>query len=222
MWAGPNAPMMQPQHGQSWAPAERVRPHAAWYLLPIVLILGSVLGFTALLVGQWEETQYASGPKVAGDPVNGLTVELHQGHPYFVYVRGNAAGPTTCSIAPANGGTADPVALTKKNSWSATDYPSYRYVATFEAPLSGMAKVTCRGATGELLVAPDDTVDGYLGFALLAGLFLGGLGVISAIVIPLRRRNSKRRIRAQRPPTPGPPMPGGAYPQMPPPGPYAG
>ncbi|MFI0445228.1 hypothetical protein [Actinomadura sp. 6N118] len=227
MWAGPNAPMMPPQ-GRAWTPAAPIRPHAAWYLLPIVLILGSVVGFTTLLIGKWEETQIASGPKVRGDPVNGLTVDLHQGHPYFVYVRGNAAGPAACSITPANGGSPDSIQLTKKNSWSATDYPSYRYVATFEAPLTGKARLTCRGATGELLVTPDDTVDGYLGFALLGGLFLGGLGVIAAIVIPLRRRNSKRRAWAQRPPTAGPPTagppgaapPGGGYPQMPPPGPF--
>ncbi|MEU5879682.1 hypothetical protein [Spirillospora sp. NPDC047279] len=221
MWAGPNAPMVPPPHGPVAQPRARIRPHGAWYAFPLVLILGSLLGFGAVLAVFLDDSNVAAGPNATGDPVGGLTVQMTEDHAYFVYVRGNAAAPTSCTLSAAGGGgDRVPVSLTRKNSWSSTEYPSYRYVGTFDAPLTGQARLTCRGATGELLVTPDDTADAYLGLALIAGFFLGGLGVISAIVIAMRRHNSRRAAAVRQPPKA--PAPGGGYPQMPPPGPYGG
>jgi len=91
------------------------------------------------------------------------------------------------------GARSGPVRLTRKNSWSASERPAYRYTATFHAPVSGMARLTCRGTDGPILVAPDDTVDEYLGFALLAAVGLGGFAALGFAVTFVRRGAAKRR-----------------------------
>jgi len=220
MWAGPNAPMLPPQGpGQSWTPRRPVRPHAAWYALPVTLILVGVVGFLLTLALNLDDNRTSDDPSAAGNPASGVTLGMVSGHDYFVYVRDGATGPTACSVR--RPGIA-PIALdlTKKNSWASSDYKSYRYASSFQAPIGGNAvTVTCQGATGSIVVMPDDTSSFYLGLALIIGCGLGGLGIVAFIVIFVRRRNAKRAAPAG-PAGPPPGRPG--YPQMPPPGPYGG
>ncbi|SFN23577.1 hypothetical protein SAMN04489713_101816 [Actinomadura madurae] len=196
MWPGSNVPMgprpMGPgQAGPGWAPAARVGPGAGWYLLPVALIVVAAVGFFTLLAFLWDDSEVAGGPAAVGDPVTGVSVELTEGYGYFVYVRTGGPSPYACRVEA--GQESGPVRLTRKNSWSASDRASYRYTATFEAPVSGSARLTCRGTDGVILVTPDDTAHGYLGLALLVALGLGVLAALAFVVILVRRGGAKRR-----------------------------
>ncbi|MGI5202712.1 hypothetical protein ACQEU6_14215 [Spirillospora sp. CA-108201] len=180
------------QPGPGWAPRQRrVGPSAGWYALPIALVLVAVIGFFTTLAVLWDDSEVAEGPSAAGDPASGVTVRLTEGYGYFVYVREGGPTPYACRVEA--GERSGPVPLTRKNSWSASDHASYRYTATFKAPVSGDARLTCRGADGPILVTPDDTAHGYLGLALLAALGLGGLAAVAFAVTFLRRGGAKRR-----------------------------
>jgi hypothetical protein len=179
------------QAALGWEPAARIRPGAGWYLLPIVLVLVAVVGFFTLLAFLWDDSEVAGGPAAVGDPASGMSVDLTEGYGYFVYVRTGGSSPYACRVEA--GAESGPVRLTRKNSWSASDRTSYRYTATFEAPVSGAARLTCRGTDGPILVTPDDTAHGYLGLALLVALGLGGLAALAFVVILVRRGGAKRR-----------------------------
>jgi hypothetical protein len=194
MWPGSNLPMGPPPAGPAGpplAPPQRIRPRAGWYALPIVLVLVAAIGFFSLLGLLWDDSEVAEGPSAAGDPVTGVTVQLTRDYRYFVYVRTGGSSPYSCSVEA--GAESGPVPLTRKNSWSASDHASYRYTATFTAPVTGDARLTCRGTDGPILVTPDDTVHGYLGIALLAALGLGGLAALAFVVTLVRRSGAKRR-----------------------------
>ncbi|WP_165978650.1 hypothetical protein [Actinomadura darangshiensis] len=188
--AGP-PPMGPGQPGPQWAPQRRVTPGAGWYALPIVLLLVAAIGFFTLFAFLWDDSQVADGPSAAGDPVAGVSLSLTEGYGYFVYVRTGRSSPYACRIEA--GERSGSVRLTRQNSWSASDRRDYRYTATFTAPLTGSGRLTCRGTEGPILVTPDDTVHGYLGFALLAALGLGGLAALALVVIVVRRSGAKRR-----------------------------
>ncbi|NVI87309.1 hypothetical protein [Actinomadura sp. BRA 177] len=181
----------------SWVPERRVGPSAGWYVLPVVLLFVALVGFFAVLAFLWDDSKVADGPPAAGDPVVGVRVQLSEGYGYFLYVRTGGSSPYSCVVD--LGERSGPVRLTRKNSWSATDRAGYRYTATFLAPVSGTARLTCKGTDGPILVTPDDTVHGYLGFALLAALGLGGLAALSFAVTLLRRGAAKRRTIAPPP-----------------------
>lgn len=195
MWPGSTPPMGPPagpgQAGPSRAPAQPVRPAAAWYALPAALLIAAVAGFAAMLAFLWDDSEVAYGPSASGDPVTGVRVQLSEGYSYFIYVRTGGSSPYACSVEV--GERSGRIALTRKNSWSAAEHPSYRYTATFEAPVSGTALLTCRGTDGPILVTPDDTVHAYLGFAVVAALGLGGLAAVSCTVTVVRRGGAKRR-----------------------------
>lgn len=197
MWPGSNPPMGPPpvepgRPGPGWTPQpQRISPSAGWYALPVVLVLVAAIGFLTLLALLWDDSEAAGGPSAAGDPASGVTVRLTEGYGYFVYVREGGPSPYACRVEA--GERSGPVQLTRKNSWSASDHASYRYTATFRAPVSGEARLTCRGADGPILVTPDDTADGYLGLALLAALGLSGLAAVAFIVTILRRSGARRR-----------------------------
>lgn len=197
MWPGSNPPMGPPPVGQGqpepgWTPRrQRIRPSAGWYALPIVLVLVAVIGFFTVLALLWDDSEAAEGPAAVGDPATGVSLRLTEGYGYFVYVREGGPSPYACRVEA--GERSGPVQLTRKNSWSASDHTSYRYTATFTAPVSGDARLTCRGADGPILVTPDDTAHGYLGLALLTALGLGGLAAVAFVVTILRRGGAKRR-----------------------------
>ncbi|MBB6393873.1 hypothetical protein BKA00_000787 [Actinomadura coerulea] len=182
----------RPGPGEGWTPQRRrVGPSAGWYALPIALVLVAVIGFATVLAFLWDDSEVAGGPAAVGDPASGVTVRLTEGYGYFVYVREGGPSPYACRVEA--GERSGPVQLTRKNSWSASDHASYRYTATFRAPVSGDARLTCRGAEGPILVTPDDTADGYLGLSLLTALGLGGLAAVAFIVTILRRSGAGRR-----------------------------
>ncbi|NKZ07513.1 hypothetical protein [Actinomadura latina] len=193
MRPGPNPPMGPPPLGSaapSWVPERRVGPGAGWYALPVVLLVAAVAGLLAALAFLWDDYQVAGGPAAAGDPVAGVRVQLSEGYGYFLYVRTGGPSPYSCVVQV--GERSGPVRLTRKNSWSAAERAGYRYTATFQAPASGTARLTCRGTGGPILVAPDATVHGYLGSAFLAALVLGGLAALSFVITFLRRRAARR------------------------------
>ncbi|WP_089312272.1 hypothetical protein [Actinomadura mexicana] len=178
--------------GPGWTPPRRrVGPSAGWYALPIVLVLVAVIGFLTVLALLWDDSEVAEGPVAVGDPASGVALRLTEGYGYFVYVREGGPSPYACRVEA--GEQSGPVQLTRKNSWSASDHASYRYTATFRAPVSGDARLTCRGAEGPILVTPDDTAHGYLGLALLTALGLGGLAAVAFVVTILRRGGARRR-----------------------------
>ncbi|MFB4307686.1 hypothetical protein [Actinomadura sp. GTD37] len=183
------------QARRPWAPERRpVSPGAGWYALPAVLVLVAAAGFLAALALLWDDSRAADGPAAAGDPVAGVRVRLSEGHGYFLYVRTGGSTPYRCGVEV--GERSGPLRLTRKNSWSAAERPAHRYTATFTAPVTGAGLLTCRGADGPILVAPDDTVDAYLGFAVLAALGLGGLAGLSFAVAFVRRGAAERRAAA--------------------------
>jgi len=196
MWPGSNPPLgpppMEPGRvAPSPVPERRILPGAGWYALPVALVFAAVVGFSTVLALLRDDSRAADGPAAAGDPVAGVRVQLSEGYGYFVYVRAGGTSPYACGVQV--GARSGPVRLTRKNSWSASERPAYRYTATFHAPVSGMARLTCRGTDGPILVAPDDTVDEYLGFALLAAVGLGGFAALGFAVTFVRRGAAKRR-----------------------------
>ncbi|MDL4770975.1 MULTISPECIES: hypothetical protein [Thermomonosporaceae] len=171
-----------------------MRPRAGWYALPAVLLLAASAGFLGVLACTWEDVEAADGPVVSGDPRIGVTVRLAEGRTYFVYVREHASSPYRCAVALA--GASGPLRLTRENSWSAAGHPGYRYTATFKAPLTGPARLTCRGEGGGLLVTPDGTVRTYRGLAFLGAVGVAGPAVLAIAVIAVTRRRSAGRARA--------------------------
>ncbi|WUH96328.1 hypothetical protein OHR68_22380 [Spirillospora sp. NBC_00431] len=199
---GPGGPGQPGGPGPSWGPAPpRIRPSAGWYFLPLVLLVVAAVGFFVTFAFLWDDTEAADGPSASGQPQAGVMIELSQGHGYFLYVRTGGSSPFACSAVV--GERSGPIQLTRKNSWSASEHPSYRYTASFEAPVSGTALLTCRGTDGPILVTPDDTSYAYLGFAALAAIGLGVAGAIAFTVIIVRRGGAKRRAAAVDTPPPG-------------------
>ncbi|MGP4025073.1 hypothetical protein [Actinomadura sp. 3N407] len=196
MWPGSNPPLEPPPTGRgqavpSWPRAQQIKPGAGWYALPVVLILVAIAGFFTVFAFLWDDSQVADGRSATGDPVAGVRVELSEGYGYFIYVRIGESSPFACSVEV--GERTGPIGLTRKNSWSAGEHPSYRYTATFEAPASGTAMLRCRGTVGPILVTPDDTVHGYLGLAVLGAMGLGTLAAVAFVVTLVRRGGAKRR-----------------------------
>ncbi|MFI6521588.1 hypothetical protein ACIBF1_38975 [Spirillospora sp. NPDC050679] len=197
MWAAPHAPHPSPRSG----------PSAGWYSVPAILVAAAVIWTVLFVAGNAEGLSAAGGPSAEGDAESGVTVRLAEGYGYFLYVDRDAPAPTSCSVTAA--GAYGQVALTRKNSWSASTEAGHRYTATFQAPLSGRARLTCQGTQGRILVKPDDTVAGYLGLTIIGG---GGALVLAGVVwavVFVRRNNARRRAAA-------PPGAPGGYP----PGPY--
>ncbi|MGI5168899.1 hypothetical protein ACQEU3_31580 [Spirillospora sp. CA-253888] len=194
MWAAPHAP---PRKG----------PSAGWYSVPAVLVTATVAWSVLFTAGNAEGLNAAGGPSAQGDAESGVVVRLAEDYGYFLYVDRDAPAPTSCSVEAA--GARGQVALTRKNSWSAGTEVGHRYTATFQAPLSGRARLTCQGTQGRILVKPDDTVAGYFGLTIIGGG--GALVVAGAVwaVVFVRRHNARRRAGAF------PAAPGGH-----PPGPY--
>ncbi|GAA4230677.1 hypothetical protein GCM10022254_26080 [Actinomadura meridiana] len=178
------------QAGSSWTAPPPIRPSARWYALPAVLVVVAVAGLLALVAALWDDAQAADGPSAAGSPETGVTIQLSRAHGYFLYVRTGGLSPFACSVKV--GERSGPIRLTRQNSWSASEHPEYRYTASFEAPVSGRALLTCRGTEGPILVTPDDTVHGYIGLAVMVALGLGGVAVIAFVVIIVRRGGAKR------------------------------
>jgi hypothetical protein len=195
MWPGSNLPMGPPPAGRGqvpppWTPQRRAGPRGGWYALPVALLLAAVVGFFTVLALLWDDSKVAGGPKAAGVPARGVAVRLSEGHGYFLYVRTGSSTPYACAVRA--GERSGPIRLTRKNSWSASDRAGYRYTATFEAPVTGAALLTCRGTDGLVLVVPDDTADAYIGFAVFAALAVGGLAVLGFVVIAFRRSAARR------------------------------
>ncbi|NEA26740.1 hypothetical protein [Actinomadura bangladeshensis] len=194
MWPGSNVPMGPPpvdpgRAAPSWPPPRR-GPGAGWYALPVALVAVAVVGFFTLVGFLWEDSEVANGPPSSGDPAAGVPIRLSEGHDYFVYVRTGGSTPYACSVRA--GQRFGPIRLTRKNSWSASDRAGYRYTATFTAPVTGDAVLTCRGTDGPVMVTPDDTAHAYLGLALFTALGLGGLAVLSFVVVLVRRSAARR------------------------------
>lgn len=201
MWPGATPPMGPPPppagpgpQGPGWGPPPRIRPAAGWYALPAVLVVLAVVGFLATFVVLWDDTDAANGPSGEGDPAAGVTIQLEEGFGYFIYVRTGESTPFACSVKVDE--RSGPIRLTRKNAWSASDHASYRYTATFTAPVSGTALLTCRGTDGPILVTPDDTANGYLGLALFAVIGVGMIAFVALIVTVVRRGGAKRRAAA--------------------------
>ncbi|MGH3239123.1 MAG: hypothetical protein ACRDNL_02020 [Spirillospora sp.] len=214
MWPGSNPPMGPPPMdpggpggpggpGQPpWGPPPPpIRPSAGWYALPLVLVVVAAVGFLITFAFLWDDSEAADGPSASGNPVAGVTVELSRGYGYFLYVRTGGSSPFACSVEV--GDRSGPIRLTRKNSWSASDHASYRYTASFEAPVSGTALLTCRGTDDPIMVTPDDTSYAYLGGAFLIAMGLGLFAVIAFIVMIVRRGGAKRRAAAVDTPPPG-------------------
>ncbi|XVQ13854.1 hypothetical protein ACQP1W_15330 [Spirillospora sp. CA-255316] len=210
MWPGSDLPMGPPPQPptQSGVPSRKdlppIRPGSGWYALPLSLVLVPLLLFIVVFALNWENSQVADGPSAGGDARAGISVELTAGHTYFLYVRLGDPAPSSCALT-GQDGRPDPFPLTREHDWSASDRTGYRYAATFEAPRSGSARLTCEGAVGDMLMTPDDTAYGYLGLALLAVLGFGAAGAVAFVVIAMMRNNGvKRRRAAMAPPPPGP------------------
>lgn len=169
----------------------RIRPGAGWYALPITLVAAALIGFLVVLLLVADEMDTADDEPTTGDPRTGVTVQLTEGAGYFIYVRESGTDPISCTVTV--GETSGAVELTRKNAWSASPRDSYKYSASFTAPVSGEAKLTCRGADGVVTVTPDDTAFGYLGIAMLVGIGVSILAIIAFIVIMVRRGAAKRR-----------------------------
>ena len=207
MWPGANPPPGPPPgqgpqgpQGPVWAPEpRRIRPSAGWYALSAVLLLVAAVGFFAVFAFLVDDSNAADGPSASGSPATGVTIRLREGYGYFVYVRTGQAAPLTCSVRVDE--RSGPVRLTRKNAWSASDHPTYRYTASFEAPVSGTALLTCRGTGGPILVTPDDTANAYIGFAFFAGFGMGVLAIVVFVVTLVRRAASARRSAAVRGPS---------------------
>jgi hypothetical protein len=199
MWAGQNPSMGQPVRRPLWSAGPPVvRPAAGWYAVPVVLVLIAVAATAIVLGVTWNASQAAGGPPAKGDPAAGIQVQLVGGHAYFLYVQPSTAPPTSCTVASAIT-PATPVALTRENSWNAADRPGLRYAATFTAPASGRARLTCQGAANPMLVTPDDTVHGVIGLTVLLALGVVGAGAVFFLVIFLRRRSVRRRLTYRLP-----------------------
>ncbi|TDC82743.1 hypothetical protein [Actinomadura sp. 7K507] len=196
MWPGSNPPVGPPPTGRgpagaSWTAARPVKPGAGWYALPILLVLVAVTGFFTVFAFLRDDSRVADGPSANGDPVAGVRIRLSDGHGYFIYVRTGQSSPFACSVEV--GDLTGPIRLTRKNAWNAAERTSYRYTATFEAPVSGSAMLRCRGTEGPILVTPDDTVRGYLGLALITAMGLGALAAVSFVITLVRRGGARRR-----------------------------
>lgn len=197
MWPGPNPPTGPPPTGPGPVPPpripeRRVRPGAGWYALPVALVLVAAVGVLTMLAFLWDDRQVADGPPATGDPVAGMRVQLSEGYGYFVYVRTGGPSPYRCAVEV--GERSGPIRLTRKNSRNAAERTGYRYTATFQAPVSGSALLTCRGTDGLVLVVPDDTVYGYLFLAFLAAVSLGGAAAVVLAVALVRRGAAGRRV----------------------------
>ncbi|MFI0484490.1 hypothetical protein [Actinomadura sp. 9N215] len=197
-----------PVPGPSWgppAPPPPIRPSAGWYALPVVLLLVAAIGFAIVVAFVWDDSEAADGPSASGNPAAGVTIELSRGYGYFLYVRTGGPSPFACSVEVD--GRSGPIQLTRKNSWSASEHASYRYTASFEAPVSGTALLTCRGTDETILVTPDDTAYAYLGLALLVAAGLTGSAAIVFTVVIVRRGGAKRRAApVAAPPVDTPPV----------------
>jgi hypothetical protein len=227
MWPRANAPQgPAPPAPASGAPP--VRPAAGWYAVPAALLVLAAAGLFTTLALAHGGTGAGAGPAVTGDAAAGVPVRLKEGRTYFLYVRRHGTAPFGCAVerggAPGGahtgghggadadgqggadtggqGGERGRVRLTRKNSWSAAGRPGYRYTASLTAPVTGTAVLTCRGADGPLLVAPDGTAGFYTGLAFVAVL-AACVAAAAGFVLTLTRRSradQRARLGAPSPP----------------------
>jgi hypothetical protein len=184
-----------------------IRPTASWYLLPCALVLVAVVELLVFVILNYSGLRVGDDPEGTGSAATGARIYLVEGHHYFVYVEDSAAAPSACGVATVGGSGS--VALTKRNSWSASTTKSvagrsYRYTASFKSPVTGTTIVTCQGVNGGLLVKPDDTVLGYFGIAFIVAGGLTLLASIAFLIIILRRSGAKRSALAASRPFKGP------------------
>jgi hypothetical protein len=201
MWPGVNSPGMPADPFRMTAP---IRPRASWYLLPCVLMLAAVVELVIVVILNYGGLRISDDPEGTGSAAVGARIYLVEGHHYFVYVENSATTPTTCAVDGSG-----PVALTTKNSWSASTTESvagrsYRYTASFRSPVTGAATVSCQGVNGGLMVKPDDTSLAYFGAAIMVAGGLTLLAFIAFLVVILRRSGAKRAALAASRPFKGP------------------
>ncbi|MBC6456656.1 hypothetical protein [Actinomadura sp. HBU206391] len=168
-------------------------------MLPAVLFLVAVAELVVFVALNYSGLRVADDPNGTGPAAAGAQIYLVEGHHYFVYVENTASAPTACAVAAIDG--SGPVALTKKNSWSATTTQSeagrtYRYTASFRSQVTGTAIVNCQGVNGGLMVKPDDTVFGYFAVAFMVAGGVALLASIAFVIIILRRSGAKRAALA--------------------------
>ncbi|GLW63195.1 hypothetical protein Arub01_14390 [Actinomadura rubrobrunea] len=189
MWAGHNSPTRSPLRS---AGPPAVRPAAAWYALPVALVLSAVTGLAVVLAVSWDASKAAQADPVVIDGRGHKRPDLVAGRRYLLYVPRGAHAPASCEVAL---GTASvPLALTRSDPWAAAQRAGYRYAASFRAPVSGPTRLVCTGDAPRLMIAPDDAVHGLLGLAVLAALAMTGAGAVGFVVIFVRRRLTRRRL----------------------------
>ncbi|QFG25952.1 hypothetical protein [Actinomadura sp. WMMB 499] len=174
-------------------PTPPIRPAAGWYALPITLGVLAILIFFGAFALLWSDSEIAEGPSAEG-PESGVGLHMEEGFGYFVYVRDGASEPQSCEVV--SGERTIPVRLTTANAWVASDIDSYRYAATFAAPVTGQAQVVCQGTGGWIRVQPDDASLLYLGLSFFASLGLVIIALAALPVIMLRRSSARRRAAA--------------------------
>ncbi|MEU6749097.1 hypothetical protein ABZ914_23005 [Spirillospora sp. NPDC046719] len=181
------------------------RPAAGWYAVPVALVVLAAAGLLTTLTLARGDTGAGAGPAVSGDAAAGVPVRLKAGRTYFLYVRRDGTAPFGCAVehGGAQGGERGRVRLTRKNSWSAADRPGYRYTASLTAPVTGAAVLTCRGADGPLLVAPDGTAGFYTGLAFVAVLAACVAAAAGFVLTLTRRSRADQRARLGAPDPPG-------------------
>jgi hypothetical protein len=211
MWPGADLPVGPPP--PSRPPLREpppVRPIAGWYALPVILLVGAVILVIVAFAANWDQTEAADGPRATGDVRAGLEVTMTGGHDYLIYVRTGDSKPTSCTVAREDE-PALPVPLRTTAPWAVTPPTGHVFGAAFEAPLSGDAELTCRGTDGDVTVVPDDTVYGYVGLWFIVAMFVGGVGVVSfVVVLGLRIGSARRRRQAMAAPL-GPRNPYGPF-----------
>jgi hypothetical protein len=206
MWPGSDLPVGPPPPSQQ--PPRReippVRPIAGWYIVPGVLLVGALIMVIVAFIANWDATEAADGPTADGDARTGVQVVMTGGHTYRIHVETGGSRPTSCTVTP-EGGEAVPVALTYSGSFSATVQPGHTYAASFDAPFTTTAELTCRGTNKDVLVVPDDNVYGFIGLWFIVAMFVGFAAVLAFILILVMRVNSAKRRRQAMAAPPGSP-----------------
>jgi hypothetical protein len=191
------APHQPPPHQAPLARPEPppIRPAGGWYALPGSVLVGAALLVIVVIAFNFGGMERADGPQASGDAREGIKIELTGDHNYYLFVPNGSSMPTGCAVAPADG-EAVPVQLTRAESWNATPPSGHRHAATFRAPFSGSADLTCKGAPERMEVVPSDIAYGYIALAVIGAVSLGVVGGAILIMILMLRTNSAKRHRA--------------------------
>jgi hypothetical protein len=88
------------------------------------------------------------------------------------------------------------VSLTIGEPFATTPPSGYRYGATFTAPRTGSAQLTCDDTDGLMHVWPDDSIYGYVAMGIIAAVVIGGAAVVAFVVLLVLRLSSAKRRRA--------------------------